>query len=92
MTIRVELLAGHGLHYHSHEHREEVWTVVSGTGRVLLDGQEQRVSAGAVIPIPIGCRHTVFADTALKIIEVQLGRDITVEDKIKYELPETYRR
>lgn len=92
MTIRVELLAGHSLHYHSHEHREEVWTVVSGTGRVLLDGQEQRVSAGAVIPIPVGCRHTVFADSALKIIEVQLGRDITVEDKIKYELPETYRR
>ena len=84
MTIKVVLLPGHSLHYHSHEHRDEVWTVMSGEGRAVLDGQERRVSAGDIISMPAGCRHTVFADTELKIIEVQLGRDITVEDKIKY--------
>lgn len=87
MTIRVVLLPGHSLHYHSHENRDEVWTVVSGTGRALLDDRERKVTAGDVISMPAGCRHTVFADTELKLIEVQLGREITVEDKVKHELP-----
>ena len=86
LVIRIVLLPGHGLHYHSHEHRDEVWTVMSGEGRVILDGEERRVGPGDVISMPAGCRHTVFADTELKINEVQLGRDISVEDKIKYEL------
>jgi mannose-1-phosphate guanylyltransferase len=84
MTIKVVLLPGHSLHYHSHEHRDEVWTVMSGSGRAVIDGQERRVQAGDVISMPAGCRHTVFADTELKIIEVQIGEGITVEDKIKY--------
>lgn len=87
MTIRVVLLPGHSLHYHSHENRDEVWTVVSGTGRAILDDRERKVAAGDVISMPAGCRHTVFADTELKLIEVQLGREITVEDKVKHELP-----
>lgn len=86
LVIRIVLLPGHGLHYHSHEHRDEVWTVMSGEGRVVLDGEERKVGPGDVISMPAGCRHTVFADTELKINEVQLGRDITVEDKIKHEL------
>ena len=86
LVIRIVLLPGHGLHYHSHEHRDEVWTVMSGEGRVILDGEERRVGPGDVVSMPAGCRHTVFADTELKINEVQLGRDITVEDKIKHEL------
>ena len=36
--------------------------------------------------MPAGCRHTVFADSELKIIEVQLGPAISVEDKQKYPL------
>jgi len=34
----------------------------------------------------VGCRHTVIADTVLKLIEVQLGNHISVSDKHKYEL------
>jgi mannose-1-phosphate guanylyltransferase len=33
-----------------------------------------------------GCRHTVFAKTTLKIVEVQLGREISVDDKRKFEI------
>lgn len=86
LTIRIVLLPGHGLHYHSHEHRDEVWTVMSGSGRVVLDGEERQVGPGDVISMPAGCKHTVFADTELKISEVQLGKDITVEDKVKYDM------
>jgi mannose-1-phosphate guanylyltransferase len=33
-----------------------------------------------------GCRHTIIADTELKVMEVQLGKEISVHDKQKYEL------
>lgn len=86
MTIKVELLPGHRLHYHSHEHRDEVWTVMSGEGRVILDGEERGVRPGSVVTMPAGCRHTIIADTKLSVIEVQLGTDINVADKKKYVL------
>lgn len=86
MTIKVTLNPGHCMNYHSHQYRDEVWVVVSGAGRTIVDGMEQKVSAGDVITMQAGCRHTVFADTELKLIEVQLGQNIHVGDKKKYEL------
>ena len=84
LTIKVTLNPGSAMNYHSHEHRDEVWTVVSGTGRTVVDGISQQISAGDVITIQAGCRHTVIALTELKLIEVQLGKEISVDDKIKY--------
>lgn len=86
MTIKVTLNAGHQMNYHSHERRDEVWTVISGKGRSIVDGMEQPVQAGDVVTMQAGCRHTLIADTELKVIEVQLGREISVHDKKKYEL------
>ena len=86
LTIKIVLLPGHALHYHSHEHRDEVWTVMGGRGRAVIDGVERSVSPGDVISMPAGCRHTVSADSELKIIEVQIGKNISVEDKCKHEL------
>lgn len=87
LTIKVTLNPNHRMNYHSHEYRDEVWTVISGTGRVILDEKEQKVKPGDVIEMKAGCRHTIIADTELKVIEVQLGKDINVLDKIKYESP-----
>lgn len=86
LTINVTLNPGHGMNYHSHERRDEIWTVISGTGRAILDDVETPVKPGDVIRMPAGCRHTVFAETELQIIEVQLGKDISVTDKRKHEL------
>lgn len=86
LTIKVTLNAGHGMNYHSHKNRNEVWVVISGTGRTVVDGMEQKVHAGDVITMQAGCRHTVFADEELQLIEVQLGREISVHDKQKYAL------
>ena len=86
MTIKVTLNKGHQMNYHSHERRDEVWTVISGKGRSIVDGTEQPVKAGDVVTMQAGCRHTLIADTELKVIEVQLGREISVHDKKKYEL------
>ena len=86
MTIKVTLNPGHSMNYHSHSHRDEVWTVISGKGRTVVDGMSQTVQAGDVITMAAGCRHTVFAETELKLIEVQLGQDIDVHDKQKFAL------
>ena len=86
MTIKITLNPGHSMNYHSHEHRDEVWTVISGEGRTIVDGAEQKVSVGDVITMLAGAKHTIIAETELKVIEVQIGSDISVEDKTKYEL------
>lgn len=86
LTIKVTLNAGHGMNYHAHEYRNEVWTVIRGEGKAVIDGAECSVKAGDVLEMPAGTKHTVTATTTLEIVEVQLGRDISVHDKIKYEL------
>jgi mannose-1-phosphate guanylyltransferase len=86
MTIKVTLNAGHCMNYHSHRNRDEVWVVVSGNGQTIVDGMKQSVKSGDVITMTAGCRHTVIAETELKLIEVQLGSEISVHDKQKYQL------
>jgi mannose-1-phosphate guanylyltransferase len=75
------------MHYHNHERRDEVWTVINGKGIVVLDGVRQTVAAPEVISIKRGTKHTIIAETELTLIEVQHGKDITVEDKQKFPLP-----
>lgn len=87
LTVKVTLNSGHGMNYHSHDRRDEVWTVISCSERVVIDGEERLASAGDVIDLPVGCKHTVFAsESGLQIVEVQIGADIRVEDKRKFAL------
>ena len=63
------------------------WTVLSGSGRVVIDGVSRDVSAGDVIDLPVGCKHAVSASsTGFQIIEMQMGEEISVRDKKKISL------
>lgn len=86
LIIKVILNPGHRINYHSHRNRDEVCVVISGTGRTIVDGMEQIVKTGDIVSMPAGCRHMIVADTELKLIEVQLGEDISVRDKQKFEV------
>ena len=86
LTIKVTLNPGHSMNYHSHMNRDEVWVVISGTGRTVVDGVERPVHVGDVVRMQAGCRHTVLADSELQLIEVQLGKEISVHDKQKFPL------
>ncbi|MCD8397889.1 MAG: cupin domain-containing protein [Lachnospiraceae bacterium] len=86
MTVKVSIHAGEHMSYHSHDYREEVWTVISGKGKAMVDGMEQVLRTGDVITIAAGCKHMVEAETDLDIIEVQIGEAINVDDKKKYEI------
>ena len=83
LTIKVTLNSGQSMSYHSHRHRDEIWTVISGEGEATVAGKSFAVHEGDVIKLPRGAKHTVKAKTALKIIEVQVGREISVGDKEK---------
>ena len=85
VTIKVMLKADYQMTYHSHEHRDEQWTIISGKGKVVLDGAEQNVSCGDIVEIKAGCKHTIIAETELKLIEIQMGKDISISDKKNYE-------
>ncbi len=84
MTVKVTLNPGHRMNYHSHEWRDEVWAVIAGKGKTIVDGMEQPITVGDVITMAAGCKHTVIAKTELQLIEVQLGLQISVSDKHKY--------
>ncbi|MCR5688231.1 MAG: cupin domain-containing protein [Lachnospiraceae bacterium] len=85
MTVKVTLNPGHGMHYHSHKLRDEVWTVVEGRGTAVIDDNVRQISAGDVITMKAGVKHKVDAITELKLIEVQIGSEISVHDKEKYD-------
>ncbi|MCD7725833.1 MAG: cupin domain-containing protein [Clostridiales bacterium] len=86
ITVKVTLNPGHRMNYHSHERRHEIWNIISGEGTVIVDGMEQPVKSGDVVTMQAGCRHTIIAKTELQVIEVQIGKEISVHDKQKYEL------
>lgn len=84
LTIKVTLKPGEKMNYHSHNRRDEIWAIISGKGRTFVDGMEQPVQAGDVVTMQAGCRHMIIADTELKAIEVQLGKEISIYDKQKF--------
>lgn len=84
LTIKVTLNPGNKMNYHSHRNRDEVWVVISGKARTIVDDEERIVTQGDVIVMKAGCRHTVIAETELKLIEIQIGKEINVRDKVKY--------
>lgn len=85
-TVRICLMPGHRLTYHSHEHRSEVWTIVTGSGQAVIDGLQRAVAPGDVLTMPAGVKHTLIANTPLQAIEVQIGAEINVADKQKFPL------
>ena len=88
MTVKVSLHTGNSMKYHSHERRDEVWTIIEGAGRTIVDGMEQVVRPGDVVTIAAGCKHTLIADTDMNVIEVQIGEEISQADKTVFSMDE----
>lgn len=83
MTIKLTIRKNQRLSYHVHQHRNEIWTVVSGSGRATIDDKQYDISVGDVLNIESGVKHTVEAYTELEIIEIQIGNNISSSDKTK---------
>lgn len=85
MTVKAILKAGSRMSYHSHEYRDESWTVLAGNGKTVIDGMEQIVRPGDVVTMAAGCKHTILADTEMTLLETQIG-EIDKKDKHKYRI------
>ena len=84
----ISVKPGGQLSLQSHNHREEHWIVVHGTGTVQLDQSLLPVSCGSTVFIPLGCRHRLTntsAKESLIITEVQIGDYFGEDDIIRYE-------
>lgn len=86
LTKHLRLMAGKKLSYQSHEKRDEIWTIVDGTGILLLDGHTRNVKRGDVAYITAGMKHALCAVTDLHLIEVQIGQELTEEDITRYAM------
>jgi mannose-1-phosphate guanylyltransferase len=88
LTIKIMMLSGEHMSYHSHDRRDEVWTVLSGRGKAVVDDMEQFINPGDTVSIAAGCKHTLYAIDDLCVIEVQVGDEISREDKKIWSLKE----
>lgn len=83
LTKRICISAGKNLSYQYHLLRNEVWTVVSGSGELILDGKRRTISQGDTVIIDKSMLHSVRAVTELEIIEVQIGSQLIEEDIVR---------
>lgn len=84
----ISVKPGAQLSLQSHDHREEYWIVVHGTGTVQLDQSVLDVRCGSSVFVPIGCKHRLSNTDpreSLIITEVQIGEHLGEDDIIRYE-------
>jgi len=65
------LAPGTQVPYHYHNKRESVINVISGEGIEIMDGEEFPISAGDIIFVPVGVKHTTInnSEKELRYIE-----------------------
>lgn len=80
LTKKIYINADKNLSYQYHNHRKEVWTIVSGTAECIINGTVRTVKVGDVIEIPPNTNHAIKAITDLIFIEVQTGSKLIKED------------
>jgi mannose-6-phosphate isomerase len=72
---RIVVQPGRRLSYQTHEHRAELWNVVSGRATCVVDGEQVVAGVGESVRVEIGQPHRItnMDVDALVIVEVQLG-------------------
>ncbi|WP_337103068.1 sugar phosphate nucleotidyltransferase [Paenibacillus sp. YIM B09110] len=83
LTKRICISPGQNLSYQYHLLRNEVWTVVSGNGVMILNDKRFPVKAGDVLVISKQSKHSLRAETEMDIIEVQSGSELIEEDIVR---------
>lgn len=74
VTRRIKVVAGKEMPYHSHSGQTETITVLSGMGKLVLEGVEVDLTPGSTVSIAAGKPHAVKAlGSDLRLIEVSLG-------------------
>lgn len=79
---KIEMDPGASLTMQMHYHRSEHWTVISGTGRTIINDRESIFTENQSTYIPMGVKHKLSnpGKIPLIIIEVQSGKYINDDD------------
>lgn len=85
LTKHLMIQAGKSISYQMHNQRDEIWTIVDGSGELLIDGELRKVGRGDVAYIKKGQKHAMRALTNLHFIEVQIGNELTEEDIERFD-------
>jgi len=80
ITRKVEMFANRNLSYHLHNHKDEIWTILSGKALFLVDGKRRKVWKGDSIHITRGTKHALLALTDLVMLEIQVGEKVEETD------------
>ena len=84
---KIEMDPGASLTMQMHYHRSEHWTVISGTGKIIINDRESIFTENQSTYIPMGVKHKLSnpGKIPLIIIEVQSGKYINDNDIVVFE-------
>ncbi len=83
---RIEVKPGHHISTQMHYHRSEHWIVVSGTAKVICDGEEKLLMQEQSTYVPMNTPHRVENPGVIPLImiEVQNGEYLGEDDIIRF--------
>lgn len=85
LTKLLNIGKGKQISYQFHNYRDEAWTIIKGSGSVMINEINHEVKEGDTIYIKKQDRHIVKANTDMEIIEVQLGNYLSEDDIVRLE-------
>ncbi len=87
LVKRMTVLPDEILSLQSHNHRSEYWFVAEGIATVECDAETKLLSKYESTFIPLGAKHRLsnLGAEVLKVIEVQVGDELSEDDIIRYE-------
>lgn len=80
LTRKIRIYDGMTSSYHYHENRDEIWTVLRGTGELILEGNKISLSPGKAVCIRKNQRHAVKAFRDFEYVEIHVGMSTGNED------------
>ena len=93
LTRKIRIYDGMTSSYHYHRERDEIWTILKGTGELILEGNKIPLSPGKAICIRKNQRHAVKAVKDFEYIEIHVGTSVGNDDihRITFEWDEIER-
>ena len=85
LTKELVIIPTKNISYQKHNHRNEIWTFVKGTGLLVINGKVTKVKDGDSVYIKTGDLHAIKAIDELHIIEVQIGDELIEEDIERFD-------
>ncbi len=82
---KITVNPGQKLSYQLHHKRSESWTIIKGSGIVVINDKKYNVDYGDNIQIPVKSKHRIFnnTDNLLEFIEVQTGEYFGEDDIVR---------